>query len=102
MRQKAPAKIPGQNPLPTGKPYPGRAGKDMVLTMYQIDFNKPTHVHFIGIGGSNMSGLAELLADRGFTVIWFRSKQPVPTIPLPSSHTPRFPDATPSKICSLL
>lgn len=36
--------------------------------MYQIDFNKPTHVHFIGIGGSNMSGLAELLADRGFTV----------------------------------
>ena len=68
MRQKAPAKIPGQNPLPTGKPYPGRAGKDMVLTMYQIDFNKPTHVHFIGIGGSNMSGLAELLADRGFTV----------------------------------
>lgn len=36
--------------------------------MYQIDFNKPVHVHFIGIGGSSMSGLAELLHTRGFTV----------------------------------
>ena len=29
--------------------------------MYQIDFQKPIHVHFIGIGGISMSGLAELL-----------------------------------------
>lgn len=36
--------------------------------MYQIDFNKPVHVHFIGIGGSSMSGLAELLHTRGFAV----------------------------------
>lgn len=36
--------------------------------MYQIDFNKPVHVHFIGIGGISMSGLAELLLSRGFTV----------------------------------
>lgn len=36
--------------------------------MYQIDFNRPVHVHFIGIGGSSMSGLAELLHTRGFTV----------------------------------
>ena len=36
--------------------------------MYQIDFNKPIHVHFIGIGGSNMSGLAELLHTRHFIV----------------------------------
>lgn len=36
--------------------------------MYQIDFEKPIHVHFIGIGGISMSGLAEVLADRGFTI----------------------------------
>ncbi len=36
--------------------------------MYQIDFNNPCHVHFIGIGGISMSGLAKLLANRGFTV----------------------------------
>ncbi|MCR5655117.1 MAG: UDP-N-acetylmuramate--L-alanine ligase [Lachnospiraceae bacterium] len=36
--------------------------------MYQIDFNSPIHVHFIGIGGISMSGLAEILLDRGFTV----------------------------------
>lgn len=36
--------------------------------MYQIDFEKPIHIHFIGIGGISMSGLAEILADRGFTV----------------------------------
>ena len=36
--------------------------------MYQIDFKKPQHVHFIGIGGISMSGLAEILLDAGFTV----------------------------------
>lgn len=36
--------------------------------MYQIDFNKPQHIHFIGIGGISMSGLAEVLLGRGFTV----------------------------------
>ncbi len=36
--------------------------------MYQIDFTKPTHVHFIGIGGISMSGLAEILNKEGFTV----------------------------------
>ena len=25
--------------------------------MYQIDFHKPMHIHFIGIGGISMSGL---------------------------------------------
>ena len=29
--------------------------------MYQIDFNKPIHIHFMGIGGISMSGLAEIL-----------------------------------------
>ena len=36
--------------------------------MYEIDFTKPCHIHFIGIGGISMSGLAEILIDRGFTV----------------------------------
>lgn len=36
--------------------------------MYQINFDKPIHVHFIGIGGISMSGLAEILIDAGFTV----------------------------------
>ena len=36
--------------------------------MYQIDFNKPIWIHFIGIGGISMSGLAEVLLGRGFQV----------------------------------
>ncbi len=36
--------------------------------MYKIDFNKPIHIHFIGIGGISMSGLAEILLKEGFTV----------------------------------
>ena len=36
--------------------------------MYTIDFNKPVHVHFIGIGGISMSGLAEILLKEGFTI----------------------------------
>ena len=36
--------------------------------MYKIDFEKPIHIHFIGIGGISMSGLAEILLKEGFTV----------------------------------
>ena len=36
--------------------------------MYQIDFHTPVHVHFIGIGGISMSGLAEILLTEGFPV----------------------------------
>lgn len=36
--------------------------------MYQIDFHHPIHIHFIGIGGISMSGLAKLLHSRGFSV----------------------------------
>ena len=36
--------------------------------MYKINFNQPIHVHFIGIGGISMSGLAEILLKEGFTV----------------------------------
>ncbi len=36
--------------------------------MYRINFKNPIHVHFIGIGGISMSGLAEILLKEGFTV----------------------------------
>ncbi len=36
--------------------------------MYQIDFHTPIHIFFCGIGGISMSGLAEILLDRGFQV----------------------------------
>lgn len=36
--------------------------------MYEIKFNEPIHVHFIGIGGISMSGLAEILIEQGFTI----------------------------------
>ena len=39
--------------------------------MYHIDFNKPQHIHFIGIGGISMSGLAEILLERGFRTLDF-------------------------------
>lgn len=44
--------------------------------MYQIDFKKPIHVHFIGIGGISMSGLAEILLAAHFTVSGSDSKSP--------------------------
>ena len=39
-----------------------------MIIMYQIDFNKPANIHFIGIGGISMSGLAELLCSKGFRI----------------------------------
>ena len=36
--------------------------------MYKLDFNKPIHIHFMGIGGISMSGLAEILFEEGFTI----------------------------------
>lgn len=36
--------------------------------MYKVDFNKPCHVYFMGIGGISMSGLAEILLKEGFHV----------------------------------
>ena len=43
--------------------------------MYQINFSKPVHIHFIGIGGISMSGLAEILLKEGFTVSGSDSKE---------------------------
>ena len=36
--------------------------------MYKINFERPQNIHFIGIGGISMSGLAEVLLDEGFSV----------------------------------
>ena len=36
--------------------------------MYQVNFNNPVHIYFIGIGGISMSGLAEILLNENFTV----------------------------------
>ena len=36
--------------------------------MYNISFDKPIHVYFMGIGGISMSGLAEILLSRGFKI----------------------------------
>ena len=36
--------------------------------MYQINFENPIHIYFIGIGGISMSGLAEILLSEGFRI----------------------------------
>jgi UDP-N-acetylmuramate--alanine ligase len=36
--------------------------------MYKLDFNQPINVHFIGIGGISMSGLAQILLTNQFKV----------------------------------
>lgn len=43
--------------------------------MYKINFNEPIHIHFIGIGGISMSGLAEILLEEHFTVSGSDSKE---------------------------
>lgn len=43
--------------------------------MYKIDFSNPINIHFIGIGGISMSGLAEILLKEGFTVSGSDSKE---------------------------
>ena len=36
--------------------------------MYILNFNEPCKLHFTGIGGISMSGIAEILLNWGFTV----------------------------------
>lgn len=36
--------------------------------MFELDFKKPIHVYFVGIGGISMSGLAEVLLSEGFKI----------------------------------
>lgn len=42
--------------------------------MYLINFKEPIHVHFIGIGGISMSGLAEILLEEDFHISGSDSK----------------------------
>ena len=35
---------------------------------YNLDFNRPEKIFFVGIGGISMSGLAMILADAGFEI----------------------------------
>jgi len=42
--------------------------------MYLINFKEPIHIHFIGIGGISMSGLAEILLEEDFHISGSDSK----------------------------
>ena len=44
------------------------------MNLYKINFEQPIHIHFIGIGGISMSGLAEILLKEGFTISGSDSK----------------------------
>ena len=57
--------------------------------MYQIDFHKPLHVHFIGIGGISMSGLAEILLGEDFIISGSDAKSSPLTSPL-RKKVPKF------------
>lgn len=50
--------------------------------MYQIDFSKPIHVHFIGIGGISMSGLASILRKQQFYISGSDAKESALTVGL--------------------
>ena len=45
--------------------------------MFQINFHKPIHIHFIGIGGISMSGLAEILLKENFRISGSDTKRTV-------------------------
>lgn len=49
--------------------------RDWMCNMYKVDLSKPIKVHFIGIGGISMSGLAELLHTMNFEVTGSDVKQ---------------------------
>lgn len=38
------------------------------MNEYAVNFSRPCHIHFIGIGGISMSGLAQIVLKEGFTV----------------------------------
>ena len=66
--------------------------------MYHINFNHPIHIHFIGIGGISMSGLAHILLDRGFTVSGSDMRQSALTKELEDSGATVFYSHMPSNI----
>ena len=58
--------------------------------MYKLNFNQPIHVHFIGIGGISMSGLAEILLEQGFTISGSDAKESALTTSLASAGATIF------------
>ncbi len=68
--------------------------------MYKINFNVPIKVHFIGIGGISMSGLAELLHTMHFTVTGSDAKMSTTTDHLEELGITVFYGQRPSNITS--
>lgn len=68
--------------------------------MYQINFNQPIHVHFIGIGGISMSALAEILLQEGFTISGSDSKASDLTASLEAKNVHIFYEQIASNISS--
>lgn len=66
--------------------------------MYKINFNQPIHVHFIGIGGISMSGLAEILHDEHFTISGSDAKESALTQQLAAKGMQIFYGQTASNI----
>lgn len=66
--------------------------------MYKIDFKKPLHVHFIGIGGISMSGLAEILLKEHFTISGSDAKKSALTEHLENMGATCFYPQKPSNI----
>jgi UDP-N-acetylmuramate--alanine ligase len=66
--------------------------------MYKLNFQQPIHVHFIGIGGISMSGLAEILLERGFTISGSDSKESELTRALTAKGATIFYGQQPSNI----
>ena len=66
--------------------------------MYKLDFKKPIHVHFMGIGGISMSGLAEILLEEGFTISGSDMKESALTTQLEARGVKVFYDQVASNI----
>ena len=68
--------------------------------MYTLNFNEPIHVHFMGIGGISMSGLAEILLREGFTISGSDMKESTLTKQLEEKGVRVFYGQTASNISS--
>lgn len=55
------------------------------MNTYTVNFSSPCHVHFIGIGGISMSGLAQIILKEGFTVSGSDAKESALTRQLAAS-----------------
>lgn len=55
------------------------------MNEYTVNFSRPCHIHFIGIGGISMSGLAQILLKEGFSVSGSDAKESALTKQLEAS-----------------